>query len=269
MWDYTEKVKEHFTNPKNVGKIDNADAVGEAGSLVCGDMLKLYLKVDEKGIITDAKFQTFGCGSAVASSSVLTEMVIGKHIDEAKKITNKQIADALGGLPQEKMHCSVMGHEALENAIADYYGIEIKPEKEEKIVCKCFHLSQDDIISAIKKHNIKDVEELSKITQAGSACGQCIGELNKIFEKLNEKKPISKVQMILKVNELIENHIANELQKDGGDIELVDVDGFNVKVKLKGSCSMCNNAKLTLKNFVEASLKENIDERIEVIQVNE
>lgn len=269
MWDYTDKVKEHFTNPKNVGMIENADAIGEAGSLVCGDMLKLYLKVDEKGIITDAKFQTFGCGSAVASSSILTEMVIGMHIDEAKNITNKQIAEALGGLPPEKMHCSVMGHEALENAIADYYGIEIKPHQEEKIVCKCYHISEENIIEAIKKHNIKNVEELSKITQAGSACGQCISELGKLIDKLNEKKSMSKVQLILKVNELIENHIANELQKDGGDIELVDVDGFNVMVKLKGSCSMCKNAKLTLKNFVEAILKENIDDRIEVVQVNE
>jgi len=270
MWDYTEKVKEHFTNPQNVGVIENADAIGEADSLVCGDMLKLYLKIDEKGIITDAKFQTFGCGSAVASSSVLTELVIGKHIDEAKNITNKQIADALGGLPPEKMHCSVMGHEALENAIPDYYGIAPKQEeKQEKIVCKCFHLSEEDIIDAIKKHNIKNIEELSKITQAGSGCGQCIDEINKIFDKMNNDKPMSKGKLILKVNELVENHIASELQKDGGDIELVDVDGYKVMVKLKGSCGMCKNAQLTLKNFVEAILKENIDEKIEVIQVND
>ena len=89
MWNYTDKVMDHYRNPRNVGAIEDADAVGEAGSLSCGDMLKLYLKVDKNGIITDAKFQTFGCGSAVASSSILTEMVIGKHIDEARKITNK------------------------------------------------------------------------------------------------------------------------------------------------------------------------------------
>ena len=142
MWEYTDKVKEYYTNPKNVGELENPDAVGEAGSLVCGDMLKIFLQIDNNGIITDAKFQTFGCGSAVASSSILTEMVIGKHIDEARKITNKQIVDALGGLPPEKMHCSVMGYEALEDALKSYHADgyitldEInKNQTTDKIIC--------------------------------------------------------------------------------------------------------------------------------------
>ena len=106
MWEYTDKVKEYYTNPKNVGELENPDAVGEAGSLVCGDMLKIFLQIDDNGIITDAKFQTFGCGSAIASSSALTEMIIGKTIEEAEKITNQDIVEFLGGLPNEKIHCS-------------------------------------------------------------------------------------------------------------------------------------------------------------------
>ena len=121
MWEYSETVKEHYKNPKNVGSIENADAIGQAGALACGDQLKLYLKIDN-GIVTDAKFQTFGCGSAVAASSMLTEMIIGKPLEEVKKITNKDIIEKLGGLPPEKTHCSVMGREALEDALKNYYG---------------------------------------------------------------------------------------------------------------------------------------------------
>lgn len=269
MWNYTETVMEHYRNPRNVGSIDDANAIGEAGSLSCGDMLKLYLKVDKNGIITDAKFQTFGCGSAVASSSILTEMVIGKHIDEAKKITNKQIAEALGGLPPEKMHCSVMGHEALEAAIADYYGLEIPVHNDEEIVCRCYDVSKSLIEEEIKTNNLKTVEDVINYTKAGGGCGKCKGQINAILEALNvaQSNELTKTQMIIKINNIIEKHISAELRKDGGDIQLIDVDGNKIKVKLTGRCQACNRSQITLTHFVEATLKQHINEDIEIIQV--
>ncbi len=276
MWEYSDKVKEHFKNPRNVGEIENADAIGEAGALSCGDKLKLYLKINDKGIITDAKFQTFGCGSAVAASSMLTEMIIGKSVDEAKKITNKQIADELDGLPPEKMHCSVMGREALEDALKNYAKEEgedwqdyiADEEGSSPVICHCFSITEQQIIDAIIKNGAKTVDDVSKITNAGLACGRCLDNIQSIvnkYVKKENKAPLNPVQKIIKINTIIETVIAPELKKDFGDIELVNVEGNNVIVKLKGHCSTCQNAKLTLKNFVETKLKELVDDEIVVI----
>ena len=116
---YSEKVMDHFRNPRNVGVIENADGVGEAGNPVCGDIMKIYLKI-ESDIITDVKFETFGCGSAIASSSMATELIKGKPVEEARKLTNQAVAEALDGLPDYKMHCSVLAQEAIEAALKDY-----------------------------------------------------------------------------------------------------------------------------------------------------
>ena len=272
MWDYSDKVMDHYRNPRNVGKIDDADLIGEAGSLACGDSLKLYIKLQD-GVIEDAKFQTFGCGSAVASSSILTEMIIGKTLDEVRKITNKEIADELGGLPPEKMHCSVMGHEALEDALKKYYGDEYQTPEEkyisEKIICTCFNVTEQQIIDAIKVNNLRTVEDITNYTKAGGACGRCKGLIQKIIEANlpKEEKKLSAAQMILRINKVIETVIAPELQKDGGDIELVDIEDNKVYVKLQGRCSSCKNSVLTLKSFVETTLQDKVSQDIEVIQV--
>src|SRR5512142_167896 len=139
MWEYTDKLKDHFFNPRNVGIIENPDGVGEVGSLACGDALKLTFKLGPDRRIVDAKFQTFGCASAIASSSALTEIIRGMTLDEAAKVTNQDIAKYLGGLPEQKMHCSVMGREALEVAISNYRtGGTEKRMLEGKVICTCF-----------------------------------------------------------------------------------------------------------------------------------
>ena len=280
MWEYSEKVLDHYRNPRNVGSIDDADLIGEAGSLACGDSLKLFIKLKDN-IIFDAKFQTFGCGSAVASSSMLTEMIIGKTLDEAKKITNKDIADMLDGLPEEKMHCSVMGREALEDALKKYYGEDSAEWKEleigehanagEKVICTCFNVTENQIWEAIKVNNLKTVEEVTNYTKAGGACGRCKGLIKDILDTYwkKENKPVelTQTQKVLKVGKVIDQLISPQLQKDGGDIELIDIVGNVVQVKLVGVCGSCKNASMTLKNFVESILKEKVDPNIVVEQV--
>ena len=127
---YSEKVMDHFRNPRNVGVIEDADGVGEVGNSVCGDIMKIYLKINKEQIIEDVKFETFGCGSAIASSSMATELIKGQPVSEALKLTNKAVTEALDGLPAHKIHCSVLAEEAIKKAVKDYYdknGIEYDP----------------------------------------------------------------------------------------------------------------------------------------------
>ncbi len=270
MWEYTDKVQEHFLNPKNVGEIKDASGVGDVGSLSCGDALKLTIKVDENDIIRDAKFKTFGCASAIASSSVLTEMIKNMPVDEAAKITNEDIAEALGGLPKEKMHCSVMGREALEAAIADYKGV-ILPIAEGEVVCECFGVTDMEVIRAIKESNLTTVEEITNFTKAGGGCGKCEDKLQEILTETlqqstskntdrsgGKKKKMTILQKIKKIEEVLEKEIKPTLKKDGGDIELIEVDGDYVTVSLRGACSGCASSQNTLKNYVEKKLREQV-----------
>lgn len=265
MWEYTDTVTEHFQNPRNVGEIPGAQGTGDVGSLACGDALKLTLKIENECIV-DAKFKTFGCASAIASSSALTEMVKGKKVEDAEKITNEDIADFLGGLPKEKMHCSVMGREALEAAIADYRGL-VLPSAEGEIVCECFGVTDIEVSRAIKESNLRSVEEITNFTKAGGGCGKCEDKLRellletvsedlKIVPVIKKAKKMTALQKIKQIEEVLEREIRPELKKDGGDIELIDVDGDFVTVSLRGACTSCTNSETTLKEYVEKKLRE-------------
>ncbi len=273
MWDYTDKVKEYFMHPKNVGVIDNADAVGEVGSITCGDALKLMLKVEDgTEKILDAKFQTFGCGSAIASSSALTEMIIGKTVKEAEKITNQDIADYLGGLPREKMHCSVLGREALETAIANYRGIDLKQLKEDEgpLVCQCFGIYEGFIEKIVQENSLKTVEEVTNYTIAGGGCQSCHPAIEDIIEKVwkekgkylhvreeapKHKPAMTNLQKIALITETIDKEIRPSLVQDGGDLELIDIVGNEVFIALRGQCAACTSATYTTES-IEDKLRE-------------
>lgn len=268
MWDYTDKVREHFLNPRNVGEIENADGVGEVGSLACGDALKLTLRIDSQGIITDARFKTFGCASAIASSSALTEMVKGLSLDLAEKITNEDIARYLGGLPKEKMHCSVMGREALEAAIANYRGVAL-PIAEGEVVCECFGVTDLEVRRAVQESRLHTVEEVTNFTKAGGGCGKCHDRLQEILNEsskgvkakiipLKAPRRLTNIQKIKLIEDVFEREVRPTLRKDGGDIELIDVDGDMVLVSLRGACGGCAKSRTTLKEYVEKKLREQV-----------
>ncbi len=278
MWEYTEKVKDLYTNPRNVGKIEDADGVGHVGSVVCGDALTLYIKVDN-GIITDAKFETFGCGSAIASSSALTEMIKGKTVEEAERITNRDIVDYLGGLPDQKIHCSVMGSEALTNAIADYRGEKppIEDEPHGEIICHCMNITDDEIRKAVHEKGVTSIDDMMELSGAGTVCGTCIPKIEDIIEEEKGRcatkscsctdEPMTNIQKMKKIEEVINNTIRPGLKRDGGDIELVDIQGDEVIVRLRGACSSCMTAQMTLENFVQEELRNNVSKSIKIKHV--
>lgn len=273
MWEYTDKVKDLFLKPKNVGEIPDADAVGEVGSIICGDALKLYLRIDgETGKILDARFRTFGCASAIASSSALTELVKGKTLDEAMKISNQDIASFLGGLPDEKMHCSVMGREALEAAIANYRGEPVKEEETGSIVCKCFDVTKEKIRKVAMENHLTTVDEVTNFTKAGGGCGECRPRIEEILREIWAMTPpvrppgpkkLTNLQRIALIQEVIEHEIRPGLQADNGDIEIIDIEGSKITVALRGMCTGCLKADITLKG-IQDRLRELVSAEVVV-----
>ncbi|WP_370978145.1 Fe-S cluster assembly protein NifU [Agaribacterium sp. ZY112] len=291
MWEYSEKVKQHFFDPKNAGAVVDANAVGDVGSLSCGDALRLTLKVNpESERIDEAGFQTFGCGSAIASSSALTELIKGLTLDEALKIDNQDIADFLDGLPPEKMHCSVMGQEALEAAVANYRGEEIVDDHEEgALICKCFAVDDIKVRETVRKHQLSSVEDVTNYTKAGGACSSCHEAIEHILEEElsalgqafkpapiakrkaaanvvqiqdmqvetgesyapKKKAKLSNLQRMKLVEKTLEG-IRPTLQRDHGDVELIEIDGKHINVSLKGACTSCQLADDTLSGLQKA-----------------
>ncbi len=275
MWDYTDTVMDHFKNPRNVGAIENPDGIGEVGSLACGDALKLTFKLGDDGRIADAKFKTFGCASAIASSSALTEMIKGMTVEEAGKVTNQDIAAFLGGLPEQKMHCSVMGREALEVAIENYRtGNTSKKILEGKVICKCFGITEEEIEHVVRDNNLTTSEQVTNYCKAGGGCGGCIPEIDTIIERVQAElkakaeprasRPRTILEKIRLIEETMEREIRPTLQRDGGDIELIDVNGDRVIIAFRGMCAQCNVAEFTMKDVVEAKLREFVSPDIAV-----
>ncbi|MCW1843700.1 Fe-S cluster assembly protein NifU [Prosthecomicrobium hirschii] len=352
MWDYTDKVKDYFFNPKNAGVLAGANAVGEVGAISCGDALKLMLKVNPATeVIEEARFQTFGCGSAIASSSALTEIVTGKTIGEALALTNQDIADFLGGLPPEKMHCSVMGYEALQAAVANYRGEEWHDDHEEgALVCKCFGVDEGVIERAIRVNKLTTPEQVTFYTKAGGGCLTCFEGIEQVLARVNDsmvedglitaeaayrigsvdpramkakaqpkqlRQPkvdidrvmaarpsadvtaapapgaaaparmaasaprgpavsplapsrpaapkLTTLQKIKAIEAAIER-LRPYLKADGGDCELVDVDGDTVQVKLSGACIGCQMASVTISG-VREKLIETLGIPLKVVPV--
>ena len=289
MWNYTDKVMDYFLHPRNVGEIADADGVGEVGNIVCGDAMKLYVKMSPDGrTIADVKFQTFGCASAIASASALTEMLKGKTLEEARRLTNQDIADYLGELPEEKMHCSVMGSEAFDAALKDLkakhpeWDVPVPEEVEEgaeRIVCHCFSVTEGEIRKVIRENHLTTVEQVTHFTKAGGGCGGCRDEIQAILDDMNGQKAheeettapapanLTNLQRIALIQTVMDTVIRPGLKADGGDVELIDIDGNDVKVRLKGRCAGCGAALQTLKHWVEAKLREKVSGGINVIEV--
>ncbi len=349
MWDYTDTVKDHFFNPRNAGALPGANAVGEVGSLSCGDALKLMLKVDpETEVIEAATFQTFGCGSAIASSSALTELIIGKTVEEARRLTNQDIAAFLGGLPPEKMHCSVMGQEALTAAVQAWRGETVEDDDHEEgaLVCKCFGADAGMIERAIRANGLTDIEGVTNHTKAGGGCNSCREPLEELLASVNAAmvaegalaagaayvfgaaapKPAARkkagfvlpeaaaipvapaaaaiapvamapiaiaplaapapvpaaappsappsapaaagrtaAQEAILVARTVEGMRAT-FQADGGDVELVDLEGALVLVHLKGACAGCSAASLTL-GGLQKRISEALGRPVRVVPV--
>ncbi len=185
MWDYTEQVKAHFLNPRHVGEMRDPDLEATVGDMACGDALRLMLRLDETGRIADARFQTFGCAGAIASSDAFIDLILGKTLEEAERVTSADVVASLGGLPEPKVHCSVLGVKALHEAARRGGGGLPAGRSAGPAVCKCFRVPEAAIAETVRSRRLRTVDEVTETTRAGSGCGGCRGDIQAIVHRLN------------------------------------------------------------------------------------
>ncbi len=295
----TPKFKDHFINPRNVGELADASVLGEVGSMSAGQAMKLFLRLNEEESITGATFQVFGSPSSIAAASALTEMLKGRHIDDAARITADDISNYLGGLPAEKMHTCVMAMEALEIAYAKYRGIDLSSEFDEEdefSICRCYTIPEHKVERAIRDHNLTDIKGIAHYTRAGEGCTSCHADLNNVLKRVQAEKAadgkrqaaggngadstanasptatsrtFSNLELAHKIQEVLDREIRPGLAMDGGDMELVDIQDNKVYVTLHGHCNSCASSTTTMKFFVQDRLREMVDPTLEVIDTTE
>ena len=316
-WEYSEKTKQLFMDAvhgkpgTHLGEIENPDGLGEHGSITCGDAMRFTVRVKRhpsdptQDVITEARYLTFGCTSAIASSEALCGIIEkGTYTPlTALKILNSDSDKFLQGLPEQKIHCSVMGAEALEAAVFNWaqrrgvdlkkLGVDIHDEETEegRIVCKCFSLTEPYIRRKIRELNLRTIPQITNAIKAGGGCASCHhvpGGLQDLLDQVwggqtasaagavlppltpvevRDAPEFSPFQFAKKVEKVIEEYVRPSLKMDGGDVEVMDIKGTLVYCSLKGACSHCAGASQTLKMMVEHILKEQVDERIRVIEV--
>jgi len=315
-WEYSEKTKKlfmaavHGEPGTHMGEIDDPDGIGEHGSIACGDALRFTFRVERhptdptKDVITEARYLTFGCTSAIAASEALCAIIEERRCTpiEALSISNRDIVKYLEGLPAQKLHCSVMGAEALEAAVYNWsrkrevdleaLGIELRTHdaQEGRIVCQCFSVTEPRIRQAIAEHELRTIEDITNAIKAGGGCTTCHHSPGGLQDLLDEhwgakkpdlvvlkKKPepkplppdmeLSPYQFAKRVEKVVEEHLRPMLRCDGGDMELIDIKDQLVYVQLRGACSQCFSADVTLKNVVEQTLRNQVDARIRVVSV--
>ena len=318
-WNYSDKVVKLFMDAvkgeagTHMGELKNPDGFGEHGSIVCGDTLRFSFHVKRHptdptlDVITEARYLTFGCTSAIAASEALCTLLEGqsKTPIEALQVTNQDLVDFLEGLPTQKIHCSVMGAEALQKAVADWAskrGVDLaellpdqashmaaSDEDEGRIVCKCFSVTEPYLRRKIKELGLQSIDEITNALKAGGSCTTCHhapGGLQDLLDEIwgvipqteDEKstpsterkggKDLSPYRLGQQVERVMAEVISPLLHAEGGDIELIDIKGTKVYCRLTGNCSGCAGATGTLKLLVEHHLKEQIDDRLQVIAVN-